>query len=270
MLTDISGTLFFCDSSALWKTDGTNVGTVLIKNFYNEWINTNCLHNYNGKVLYADRNSAYGNEYLYQSDGTPNGTVEVSTRTIDPGQFYDYNGAVFFIGYDSSSYNSNPNPLSKTTGNGITKVTKKQMNVASNYYPSDAFATLNNTLYFGATDTSTQNTIWLWKSDGTDKGTVPVVELNAITSKLVSVGKMIVNTSTNQFYFWTDDGVHGYELWISDGTAAGTHMVKDINTGVGSAIFFDTDIPSFYNSPNNMLLFNNTLYFEANGRRTRR
>ena len=40
----------------------------------------------------------------------------------------------------------------------------------------------------------------------------------------------------NTLYFGANDGTYGYELWMSDGTASGTVMVKDINSGSGSSI----------------------------------
>ena len=32
-------------------------------------------------------------------------------------------------------------------------------------------------------------------------------------------------------YFYATDGVHGHELWRSDGTAQGTWLVEDLRTG---------------------------------------
>jgi len=69
----------------------------------------------------------------------------------------------------------------------------------------------------------------LWKSDGTEAGTVLVRDIHpdaydSDPSSLAGIGETL--------FFTARDGVHGPELWKSDGTEAGTVLVKDIHPGV--------------------------------------
>jgi ELWxxDGT repeat protein len=75
----------------------------------------------------------------------------------------------------------------------------------------------------------------LWRSDGTAAGTTMVKDINPGNAEdppepdssdpenLTVVGGTV--------YFAASDGVTGQELWRTDGTAAGTMLVEDINPG---------------------------------------
>jgi ELWxxDGT repeat protein len=123
--------------------------------------------------------------------------------------------------------------------------------------PSD-LTVVGNTLFFTANDGSEgggNDGYELWKSNGTTAGTQLVEDINStdnsFPSQLTKVGSTLFFTAYDGPQ---GGGTHGYELWKStDGTAANTTIVEDINTNalnasgnstpakltaVGSSLFF--------------------------------
>lgn len=82
----------------------------------------------------------------------------------------------------------------------------------------------------------------LWRTDGTGEGTCLLRE-----SALMDVGY----TAHGRYFFADSDDVHGTELWVSDGTRAGTRLLYDLNPGVESG------------SPYGFFALNGRLFFTA-------
>jgi len=68
----------------------------------------------------------------------------------------------------------------------------------------------------------------LWKTDGTPEGTTLTKDIYPGTESGLSKQQLGLTALNDILLFWATDVVHGMELWRSDGTEAGTVMVKDI------------------------------------------
>jgi ELWxxDGT repeat protein len=104
----------------------------------------------------------------------------------------------------------------------------------------DSFAT-GNVLYFKGT--SNESGLELWRSDGTRAGTTIVKDIwPGPDGGLSGLRPSFWRAADGTLLFAANDGVHGVELWRSDGTPAGTMLVKDIRPGAVSAMASDLPI----------------------------
>ncbi len=88
----------------------------------------------------------------------------------------------------------------------------------------------------------------LWATDGTADGTHLLADINPNGSS--NPGSIYVQGESGSYFptpgplvsitggrvlFGADDGTHGVEPWVTDGTAEGTHLLADLNAEAGSS-----------------------------------
>ncbi len=127
-------------------------------------------------------------------------------------------------------------------------------------YP-EVITPLNGGVIYAGSDSELGRELW-W-SNGVGNSTVLVKDINpkgdsnpgnpfGYIDGLPSYHNQYLITIDNKVLFAATDGEHGYELWISDGTTLGTHMVKDIFPG------------SMSSNPSSIVKAGQQVFFEAN------
>ncbi|WP_395850637.1 ELWxxDGT repeat protein [Cystobacter fuscus] len=106
----------------------------------------------------------------------------------------------------------------------------------------ESFEEFRGQLYFAANFDDGRRA--LWKSNGTEAGTVLVKEFPVTAAHMTpSVGDLTASASL--LFFQAADAEHGSELWVSDGTSGGTRLLKDLTPGVeGSSLSHLTALES--------------------------
>jgi len=212
----------------------------------------------NGVLYFRPDDGVHGDE-LWKSNGTGQGTVLI--KDINPGaagselqEFISVNGVLFFRANDGV----HGTELWKSDGteNGTVMVKDIQPGQESGIL-STLFAS-NGTVYFQAND-GTHGTE-LWKSDGTEAGTIllkdiyPGVATSGFNAGNPYSGNPDNFASANGIvYFAASGGDNTHEVWKTDGTVAGTTLIKDLYSGsLGYAL-------------SNFITLNGTLYFTVYG-----
>jgi ELWxxDGT repeat protein len=100
-----------------------------------------------------------------------------------------------------------------------------------------------------------------WVSDGTPGGTHLLKDINSGTVGGMFFGNTYAQEHCHivfngEYYFIADDGLHGMEVWKTDGTEEGTIMLKDIHPFGGMLGNSFNDYPYF-------CIVNGILFFEA-------
>ena len=73
----------------------------------------------------------------------------------------------------------------------------------------------------------------LWVSEGDMESTTMLLDINSAGDSLPgnALGFTSISNEQGEFVFFdADNGIDGRELWVSDGTAIGTHIVQDVNS----------------------------------------
>ncbi|GAB3794870.1 hypothetical protein GCM10028819_09890 [Spirosoma humi] len=189
-------------------------------------------------VFFMGDDGVHGLE-LWKSNGTAKRTVMV--KDINPGKngsrpklFIVAGNQLFFVANDGL----HGQELWRTDGTSEGTRLVKELTPGDNDESKinfEHYHSVGSTLVFGLIQT---DGIYYWRSDGTTAGTLPLKGLK------VGIWQDMINYR-GLLYFAANDGLHGTELWQTDGTVSGTTLTRELTPGKQGTVM--TNFTSFQN-----------------------
>jgi ELWxxDGT repeat protein len=211
------------DPLSLWETDGSLDGTHPLLDLPADVSDIGSIRAFGSRLYFVARRASAESFELWVSDGTAAGT-----RSLTEGKPADLGPQPSMALVGGTVYFAAEDRVWKTDGTPAGTVAPTLGPDESRPVDLTAF---RGALYFLSETSSTRN---LWRLDGTPEGTfllhaglAPEGFVDSEAVQLVSLGDRLV--------FLADDGAHGLEPWSSDGTAAGTVLLRDLAPGKASS-----------------------------------
>ncbi|MBC8105108.1 MAG: hypothetical protein H7Z14_00840 [Anaerolineae bacterium] len=214
----------------LWISDGTAAGTTLLKDI-NPGAGSSQPYGFtvgNGVVYFgAEDNGA--DSQVWRTDGTPGGTVKLTNAPDGVVSFHFNSGNFYYSLFDLPG-------LFVINGAGA------QATVSATLEDIAWIGDVGSVAVFTATDPTVDQSLWATSgggatllSDPTDLGTASFTRGTTVNGQLV---------------FGMDWNHNGTELWRTNGTAAGTALIADINPGL-----FKSSTPHTFTTVGNTAFF---------------
>ena len=278
----LNGVLYFSGKTAtsgieLCKTDGTPAGTSMVRDINAGAANSDPKYGfiaYNNELYFTANDGTTGRE-LWKTDGTSGGTVQVKNinpgaadafiTTLGLGDKIPAFGVVggFLVFSAITAADGDELWATDGTGPGTTEIKNINTTPGVGSHISN-FTVYGSDLIFTAFDAVSGDQ--LWKTNGTALGTLFVADVNPNPPALPPPFLYLFPDITpvffnfqNTLYFTANDGTNGAELWKTDGSGAGTGLVKDINPGAANG--FPAGLPSMALAVKNSSKF----FFTATG-----
>lgn len=224
-LTAFGEGVAFLVGDKIWVSDGSLIGARPLVALPAEALDPRFLQGLGSRIFFLARDPGSAVlEQLWVTDGTEAGTGRLTdfhalAFTDTPPEMAEVGGTFFFVAEDR---------LWKTDGTaaGTAPVLTSFTTAA---HPSDLTVFQGALFFVGDTNRSALGR-GLWRSDGTLAGT----SLAGLIGTPRGVPTWLT-VAGNRLFLAADDGVHGTELWVSDGTDLGTDLVRDIAPGTASS-----------------------------------
>ena len=171
---------------------------------------------------------------MWKTDGTANGTVQV--KDIRPGSddsfpdnLTNVNGTLFF----TANNGINGIELWKSDGTEAGTLMVKDVLAGSDsgavQNGKNELVNVNGNLFFYANDGTTGRE--LWKSDGTEQGTILVKDIASGFGYNSSNPRQLTERNGKLYFFCYGSSSSVNGLWVSDGTQSGTTRLSTVYSG---------------------------------------